>query len=348
MLIAGVGDYLTGVDLTFTLLYIFPICLGTWFRGKGLGISLALLAALCGTLASLYGSDAPPRALSIAWNQAGSLGIFVLIVLLLARLRTYVEKEQQARRLAVEQLRHGERLHLIGRLAAGVAHELGTPLNVVSGHAELLGGGRMTPAQIEEASRGILTQTARISAIVRHLLDFGRRGGAARSPVDVNHVAVEAVRLLASTAAKRRVAFHVQPSARPLTVLVNASEIEQVLVNIMWNGVQAMPKGGEVRVGIDAELRRTDEGELHRFAVITIEDDGVGIAAAHLPHIFDPFFTTKGVGEGTGLGLSVSYGIVEDHGGRIEVESDVGRGSRFRILLLLADESSQGGDEAPS
>ena len=116
----------------------------------------------------------------------------------------------------------------------------------------------------------------------------------------------------------------------------NPLELEQVVSNLMLNGIQAMPRGGQLHVTTSLEDRVDATGQRHAFGAIVVADEGVGISEADLPRIFDPFFTTKGVGEGTGLGLSVSYGIVSDWGGTIEVTSAPGRGARFAVLIPLA------------
>jgi signal transduction histidine kinase len=119
-------------------------------------------------------------------------------------------------------------------------------------------------------------------------------------------------------------------------VFANVSEIEQVLSNLVLNGLQAMPDGGVVTLRTRFEERGAASGTRQAFACAVVEDQGEGIAAADLPRVFDPFFTTKDVGEGTGLGLSVSFGIVCDHEGLLEVASERGRGARFSVLLPLA------------
>src|SRR6185295_284062 len=135
------GDFITGVEVAFTLLYVFPIALGTWVRDRRFGLLLAVLSAALAATSEIgwrlaHGSHVQP--FSILWNHGGSLGIFVLCVEVLHRLRAYVESERLERESAIEQLRHAERLNVVGKLAAGVAHELGTPINVIATTAELV------------------------------------------------------------------------------------------------------------------------------------------------------------------------------------------------------------------
>jgi signal transduction histidine kinase len=165
-----------------------------------------------------------------------------------------------------------------------------------------------------------------MTAIIRHLIDFGREGGRGRALVDLAELATRTARLLAPTASKRSCRLVVENSAGPVRVHVNSSEMDQVLTNLILNAVQAMPSGGVVRI----VTRR--EAEL---GCVVVTDEGVGIAEADLSRVFDPFFTTRGVGEGTGLGLSVSYGIVNDHGGHIDVRSDREQGTSFAVRLPL-------------
>jgi signal transduction histidine kinase len=337
-LLAALGDYLTGVEITFTLAYLCPISLGTWFRGRGFGASLAGLATAC-AFATSFSATPRQSILTILWNDGGALGLLLLAVWMLDRLRSYLNREQAERRIAVEQLRHADRLNVIGKLAAGVAHELGTPLNVVAGHAELLGLARRTPESIDESARTILRQTKRMAAIIRHLLDFGRESGSEKTTVNLDDLTVAAARMLANTALKTGCTVVVAPSSVPVLVLANAAEIEQVLTNLIINAVQAMPDGGVVRLRTAVEHAPGVAGSGSSFGCVSVVDQGSGISESNIARVFDPFFTTKGVGEGTGLGLSVSYGIVSDHGGRIDVESSPGRGTSFSVRLPLLAET---------
>ncbi|HTJ46293.1 MAG TPA: HAMP domain-containing sensor histidine kinase [Kofleriaceae bacterium] len=324
-ILVGAGDYASGVELTFTLMYLFPIAFAAWMHGRAAAVIVALCAGACTVVVG-----AEQHWLPLVWNAIGSLVIFVFVAYVVDALRRYVERERRERILAVEQLRHAERLNVIGTMAAGVAHELGTPLGVISGSAELLEIHAQDPARVKDLAQRILRQSARMTAIIRHLLDFGRRGGAKRADAELDAIVRAAVDLTAAAARKRGVRVDLELDPAPLYARVNPSEIEQVLSNLLVNAIHASRGGAAVLVRAHAD---------HAFAEIAIEDRGTGIAPDDLPRIFDPFFTTKGVGEGTGLGLSVSYGIVRDHGGAIEVASEPGRGSRFTVRLPLAHDT---------
>lgn len=326
-LLLGVGDRVTGVELPFTILYALPIALGTWFRDRVFGLLVSALATACISASLVHDSFAT---FGIAWNLGGAMVLFVAATWGVDQLHAYVQRERAERMLAVEQLRHAERLNVIGTLAAGVAHELGTPLNVIAGCAEILAEDS-TASSVHRRTTMILDQVSRMSAIIRHLLDFGHRGGLAREDVDLNTVAAGAIEMLQSTARKRNASLRLEVGS-PVHVNGNVAELEQVLSNLILNALQAIGERGQVRVETGVEQRPSGPA-----AFVVVEDDGRGIAPEDLPRIFDPFFTTKGVGEGTGLGLSVSYGIIRDHEGAIQVSSERGRGTRFTVMLPLRE-----------
>ncbi len=338
------GEFLTHAAIAFTLLYLLPLSLAAWWRGRALGIAIAALC-ICGTvtvqITSHVQTGSPFHAWRMVWNDGGSFALFVLAVHLIARLRAYADKDERERRLTVDQLRQAERLVIVGRLAAGVAHELGTPLNVIVGHAELLESERLSPEKVQAASTIILAQAAKMIVIIRGLLDFARRGATDKAAVDLAAIARDAAVLLRPTARKNDIEIEVEvENERDLIIRGNRTEIEQVAVNLMMNGIQAMAAGGTLHVRAEHRSGKLGSTESSSIACLEVEDEGVGIAPESLPQIFDPFFTTKDVGEGTGLGLSVSYGIVSDHGGHIQVSSALGSGSRFCVYLPLAQVSS--------
>lgn len=254
-----------------------------------------------------------------------------------ARLRLTAETE--ARIATVEQLRHADRLATVGKLASGVAHEIGTPLNVIGVRARLLLTQQHPPAELAVHARSIVDQTERITSIVRQLLDFSRRRGAVLRTLDLQALVAHVVTMLEPLARKRQIQFDVHASSQPVNA--DQSQLQQVLTNIVVNGIHAMPRGGTVRIDLDAApatppADHPDAGSNSSWVRLAVADAGCGIAPEHMPLVFEPFFTTKDVGDGTGLGLSVAYGIVREHGGWIDVSSTVGAGSRFTVHLPLA------------
>jgi two-component system NtrC family sensor kinase len=245
--------------------------------------------------------------------------------------------EAQAARLkALDQLRHAERLSTVGKLSAGLAHELGTPLNVITLRAKAIAGGRATGPRAEEAGKSIAEQATRVTNLVRQLLDFARRRPIQHGRVDVADVIQRTTNLVEPVATKAAVRLEGSDISGPVRVPGDAAQLEQVVTNLVMNAIQAMPDGGRIKVStrlVEATPPADHGGTCRPWVRIEVEDDGPGIAEAALPHVFEPFFTTKDVGEGTGLGLAVCYGIVQDHGGWIEVATAPGKGTTFAVFL---------------
>jgi two-component system NtrC family sensor kinase len=240
------------------------------------------------------------------------------------------EREALARIAALEQLRHADRLITVGRLAAGIAHELGTPLNVIGGRVKMLRRGNLASKVADDYLVIIAEQAARMTSIIRQLMDFARRREPKVAAADLLSSACAIRRLVLPIAQKCRVEV-VVTSSEPVCALGDAVQLEQVLSNLVVNAIHACSEGG--RVEITCGMR--DEAGMRR-AFVRVQDDGHGMDAATRERIFEPFFTTKDVGQGTGLGLSVAHGIVQEHGGSIEVESVPARGSRFCVYLPMA------------
>ncbi len=252
----------------------------------------------------------------------------------LAEAAARVRTEGDARLRALEQLRHADRLTSVGKLASGIAHELGTPLNVVLGRARMIEAGEVEGVDARRSAAIVAEQVDRMSAIIRQLLDFARPASATKAALDIRGLLRETVALLGPTAKKRGVTLAAEPGV-PLVVSADGRLLQQALLNLSLNAVQASPQGSEVRLSARAVEAVPPErgGEAGPHVAVEVEDRGGGIATETLPRIFEPFFTTKDVGEGTGLGLSVSWGIVREHGGWIAVDSTPGEGSRFTVML---------------
>jgi PAS domain S-box-containing protein len=229
------------------------------------------------------------------------------------------------------QILNAEKLASIGQLAAGVAHEINNPLGGILNCLYNLRKGTLSPARQEEYWTSMEHGVRRVQKIIRQLLDFSQQHEPAFSPADINRIVGQVLGLTTHLFASNRIHLETFPTHDLPSVMVDRHMIEQVLMNLILNAVQAMKNGGVLTI-------RTSVAE--GVCRVEVSDTGSGIPASVLPRIFDPFFTTKGEGEGTGLGLSVNLGIVERHGGKILVESEVGKGTTFTLCLPVSRERS--------
>src|SRR2546426_357372 len=242
---------------------------------------------------------------------------------------------QEERRHMEARLRHAERLAAIGRLASGLAHEIGTPLNVIGGRAERLMRSLPDGAPAARSLRVISSQIDRIARIVRDMLDFARMREPRLTSTGVAPVLGKVLDFMSHRFEEGRVHLDTELSDAPATVTADPDQLHQVFLNLCTNALDAMPDGGTLRVAASRVEKRPPENNsgTQPCVAVTFEDTGTGIAPENLDHVFDPFFTTKGIGRDSGLGLSVSYGIVREHGGWIDIESEPGRGTRLTVYL---------------
>ncbi len=273
-------------------------------------------------------------------DEIGELGTEMnAMCVRLAQARASVETEAAARQRALEQLRHADRLATVGKLAAGIAHEIGTPLNVITGHAQLITDEYPPDSAASINATIVADQARRVASIVRQLLDFARLRSPPTTTEDISLVASTTVSMLESLAQKRGVMLELAP-LRPVRCRIDPGQLQQVMTNLVVNAIHASSRSGVVSIGVArvrAEPPADFPGGERDFACMWVEDRGVGIASENHDRIFEPFFTTKDIGEGTGLGLSVAYGIVREHGGWIDVDSAVGQGSRFSVYIPLEE-----------
>ncbi|PYS12431.1 MAG: histidine kinase, partial [Acidobacteria bacterium] len=225
-----------------------------------------------------------------------------------------------------DQLIQNEKLTSIGLLAAGVAHEVNTPLAVISSYSQMLRKEISSDDPRHKLLEKITKQTFRASEIVNNLLNFSRTNATEFAEVDIHQVIADTLSLLDHQFKSARVRVDRELRAEYPVVFANAGKLQQVFLNLFVNARDAMPEGGELRV-----LTETVDSKLE----IIVQDTGVGISRENIQKIYDPFFTTKAAGKGTGLGLSVSYGIVQEHGGNISVDSKPGIGTSFKLELPL-------------
>ena len=262
----------------------------------------------------------------------------------LAAQRGTILQETKSKLEAIEHLRHSDRLTSVGQMAAGLAHEIGTPLNVILGRAELIGSGKMTSEQLHKNAETIKQESQRISKIVRSLLDFSRPSKPHRQYIDLKQLIQKTCDTLQPLAAREctQILLHL-PNDKP-NLSLDPIQIEQVLTNLIINGIQSTEDEGTIDISLGTETKTAqidDDSNSRLYHVITLKDNGMGMDADQIERIFDPFFTTKTVGEGTGLGLSIAHGIVKEHGGWIDVESDSGKGSIFQVYLPSDEASSR-------
>jgi PAS domain S-box-containing protein len=236
----------------------------------------------------------------------------------------YVVDVTQQRALE-DQLRKTERLAELGTLASGMAHEIGTPMNVILGRAELL----MRKATDERTRRGletIVTQVERITKIMNQLLSFARKRSAGRRGVNLEAIMIDVLDVLQERFDKHHIEVTKTVAPQLPMVLADPDQMNQVFLNLILNACQAMPEGGTLNLALHPTGSMVE---------LTIQDTGCGIPQEQQSKIFDPFFSTKAVGEGTGLGLTVVHGILQEHQGAIRVSSVPGQGTIFIVSLLI-------------
>lgn len=247
-----------------------------------------------------------------------------------ARLYQELQERMAAQKATEQQLVRSARLAAVGEMAAGVAHELNNPLTTVTGFVELVL--EELPESLPQRAdlELVLREARRARSVVRNLLDFSRPTENMRIRTDINELIGEVLTLVQHLVRTLGVELRIQLWDEVPLVSVDPNQIKQVLLNLVHNALQAMPHGGVLTLQTTQKRRKKQ-----RWLLVRVEDTGVGISPENLSRIFEPFFTTRPVGSGTGLGLSVSYGIVKEHGGFIEVESTPGEGSCFTIWLPI-------------
>lgn len=241
--------------------------------------------------------------------------------------RISAQKEAEAR------LVQAAKLAAVGEMAAGVAHELNNPLTTVVGFTELVMDEMPDDMPQKNDLDMVLREARRARTVVRRLLDFARQSETSRASADLNELVTDVVALMRHLLHTSGVELRLDlQEGLPWTVM-DRNQIKQVILNLMHNALNAIPKGaGEITI-------TTRQRTLYErpWLTLAVRDNGVGIPPEHIEHIFEPFFTTRSGSGGTGLGLSVTYGIITDHGGRIEVESQVQVGSVFTVWLPLTE-----------
>jgi len=239
-----------------------------------------------------------------------------------------VEERTQELKKTQEQLIQSEKLASLGKLAAGIAHEINNPLTGILTYSSLLLKENKDNPQVKEDLEVIVNETTRCRKIVKGLVEFARQTEPSKTPADINKVVEETLPLLEHQAIFHNISVVKKLKENLPTVMADLDQIRQVFVNIILNAAEAMSQGGTLTIETNLDSEKN-------FLKVSFSDTGCGISEENLPKIFDPFFTTKKSGKGTGLGLSVSYGIIQRHNGFLEVKSQLGKGSTFTVKLPL-------------
>jgi two-component system NtrC family sensor kinase len=270
----------------------------------------------------VIGGDLSAR---VGIRPAGEMGVLCRAVDSMAQ--SIQEREEMVQQVTRQQIGRSEHLASVGRLAAGVAHEINNPLTGVLAFADLLREKENLDEQDREDLDLIIRETKRAREIVRGLLEFARETPSRKTQLDVNDLVRRTMQLLGKREAFQNINLVEDLADRLPWIHGDNNQLQQVFVNLSLNACEAMPSGGTLLISTSRESDRV---------VIKVIDTGIGIKREHVDKIFEPFFTTKPVGKGTGLGLSVSYGIVQQHGGTLEVESQEGKGTTFTVTLPTA------------
>ena len=248
-------------------------------------------------------------------------------------------KDITARLHMERQLQQADKLASLGQISTGLAHEINNPLGVMLGYTQLLLRDNTPGTQIYDDLKTIEKHARNCKTVVEDLLKFARGTRTTKSSIDVNSCIAEVISLLGHQFELDNITVDTRLDGSLPTLIADGEKLKQVFMNLLMNAKQAISGEGLIQVG----TRLDSSG---RNLLVSISDNGCGIPARQIDRIFDPFFTTKPVGEGTGLGLSVSYGIIQDHDGRIEVDSRPGMGSTFTLVLPVA-EVAESSDQKP-
>jgi len=257
-------------------------------------------------------------------------------------LEELVQERTAELRAKDEQLRHRQKLEAVGSLAGGVAHEFNNLLQAIQGYTKFAMEELPPDGEPYQDLKQVVASTERAAAIARQLLSFSRREPARRTTVELARLASKAAEMLRPLLGEN-IRLRVSSDDAPTPVLADPGMIEQVLINLCTNARDAMPSGGEIRISTTAVTLPDRRGRSNpqpnlspgSYAVLIVTDTGCGMPKEVMERVFDPFFTTKEVGKGTGLGLAVVHGTIQQHGGAILVESEPGKGSTFRIYFPL-------------
>jgi len=362
----GWVDYQTGLELSVSLLYLIPIAIGTWVAGRSMGNLVALAGAGVWLGADLLARHTYGHWFFPVWNTLTLAISFLVVVALLASLRETnegleetvarrtkaLQAENVQRRQAEEQLRHALRdvqtahaelqrtqfqlieaakMESVGRLAAGVAHEVKNPLMTLSLGADYFLSRRLESPEEAQLVRDMKEAVHRASSVINVLLDYARPRPLQRTSEDIHEVIENSLTLVRHQVNKQHVTVVSKFDTALPPLLLDRTRIEHMFVNLFLNALQAMPPGGQLTVRSFASLPCGSDSAAPASVTVEVDDTGHGIMSENAGKLFEPFFTTKPPGQGTGLGLAIVRRIMEIHGGSIRLSNRKEGGARATL-----------------
>jgi signal transduction histidine kinase len=350
MALIGSFDHITGRDFALSAFYLIPICWVSWVAGRRIGTGVAIASAMTWFIGDFITGFVYPHPLTPYWNALMLFVFFLTVVYLLSAFQTahYHLEETVERRTAALQAEikerqrleaakiQSERLAVVGTMAAQVAHEVRNPLGSITLNLDLIfkeidmlaGGKGHLPDEGRTLVNDMRAEVRRIQRVIEDYLQFARLPKLQRQPVDLNEFLDQKLAFLGSEldGASVKLRTHFDPALTSINA--DAEQLWQTVLNLVRNSREAMPDGGELTIGT-----WRDGGQ----ALLRVSDNGKGMSEEQVQRVFEPFFTTKK--EGTGLGLALVQQIVTEHGGRVECESTLEKGSTFTIYLPLGEKS---------
>ena len=356
-------DFITGEQITVTLIYLVPICWSAWFASRNAGVFIAVTSAVTWLGASLLGGTSARFPWLLAWDTIMLGGIYVVVAVLLAALkrskvnleakvvqRTATLREDVAvRRQAEDQLRQtyselqrtqvqlieAAKMEMVGRMAAAVQHEVKNLLLTMSLGVDYFQHHHTTTADEATLLEDMKKAVRRGSAIINLMLDFAKPSRLILAPEDLNALIDHSLGLVRQQLIKQRIdVLRLLQTPLP-AVQLDRVRLEHVLVNLFTNAAQAMPEGGTLTVRTALQADSATSPEAASEVILEVEDTGPGIPSEHLDKVFDPFFATKSQGQGTGLGLSIVRRILQMQGGTIIIGNRPEGGGRTTLTFNL-------------
>jgi len=300
-------------------LYYIPILVGAYWYGVFGGLVIAAISSIA------YVNRASELVSTFDRGRLAEVAIFHLVAVAVGLLANAQRRANARLRDSYEEIRRIDRLRTLGEVAAGLAHELRHPLASISGALEIIEARAHAETPEAEFSRLAMSEVRRLDQLVWEFLRYARPHAPELRVISLHEIVAQTMTLLSVEAERARVDLAVDGGASDLQARIDPLQIEQVLLNVVLNAVQASPEGGRVRIS---------ETMAGRDVCIDVTDEGPGIAREHRARIFEPFFTTRE--KGTGLGLAIAHRIVLAHGGSLEIVDTSGAGTRVRILLPTA------------